>query len=96
MAVTNPDGRPVVTIVESTADGVGAGIAVDYTEQMDSIVTALETIATNSTTIATNSTTIAQKLTSIDTNIAALKEAGDPRSTGDGIRWYEINDDDAR
>jgi len=48
-----------------------------------------DTIAVDTTRIADNQDTIASKTTSIDTSIDALKEAGDPRSTGDGIRTLQ-------
>lgn len=73
-----------VVILTNTTSGASEeySVAIDYTDYYSRIATALETIATNSTTIA-------QKITSIDTNIDALKEAGDPRSTGDGIRTVQ-------
>lgn len=50
-------------------------IAIDYTDYYKRIATSMEAIA--------------EKLTSIDTNIEALKQAGDPRSIGDGIRTIQ-------
>jgi hypothetical protein len=68
-----------VVIAENTSNVEPISIEIDYSGYFARIATAMETIATNSTTVA-------QKITSIDTNIDALKEAGDPRSIGDGIR----------
>jgi len=58
-------------------------------DNQDTIATQTTSIATESNRIADNQDTIASKTTSIDTSIDALKEAGDPRSTGDGIRTLQ-------
>jgi len=50
-------------------------VAIDYTSYMSRITEAVENISA--------------KMTTIDSNIEALKEAGDPRSTGDGIRTQQ-------
>lgn len=71
--------QETVVVAQNTATADPISIEIDYTGYFDRIATAMETIATNSTTIA-------DKITTIDANIDALKEAGDPRSIGDGIR----------
>ena len=71
-----------VVVAENDGQTDPISIEIDYSGYFARIATAMETIATNSTTIA-------QKITTIDANIDALKEAGDPRSTGDGIRTVQ-------
>lgn len=61
-------------------------IAYDYSTHLDRIVTALDQIAISQAEMSSATAGILTKLSSIDTNIDALKEAGDPRSIGDGIR----------
>jgi len=78
-------------------------VAIDYTSYVSRITEAVENISAKMTTIDSNientsakMTTIdsnieniSAKMTTIDSNIEALKEAGDPRSTGDGIRTQQ-------
>lgn len=78
--ITGESGNTETVIVAENVSNVEPiSIEIDYSGYFDRIATAMETIATNSTTVA-------EKITTIDANIDALKEAGDPRSTGDGIR----------
>ena len=84
---------PQVDPAPGAAPSTGNVDTLDYSDHLDRLVIALDRISVSQAEISATQagilnaqTTIASKLSAIDNNIDALKEAGDPRSIGDGIR----------